>query len=175
MSEPFDYKSRLITVQGGRQYLPAAARIAWMRSEHPDWAIETEIVYHDTERHYAVVRATVKNADGRTIGQGTKSQDAKSFKEYIEKAETSAIGRALAVCGYGTEQTHELDDVPQGRQYQQQNNYRQPAENATYACSNCGLVIKQREHEYSIKQMGCALCMDCQGDVRSGKLVLRQI
>ena len=32
------------------------------------------------------------------------------FPEYIEKAETGAIGRALAMCGYGTLQAPEFDE-----------------------------------------------------------------
>jgi hypothetical protein len=33
------------------------------------------------------------------------------FKDYLEKAETGAIGRALAMCGYGTQFTgDELDE-----------------------------------------------------------------
>ena len=32
------------------------------------------------------------------------------FPDYIEKAETGAIGRALAMCGYGTLQAPEFDE-----------------------------------------------------------------
>ena len=32
------------------------------------------------------------------------------FPDYIEKAETGAMGRALAMCGYGTLQAWEFDE-----------------------------------------------------------------
>jgi hypothetical protein len=33
-----------------------------------------------------------------------------AFSVYIEKAETGSIGRALAMCGYGTLQAPEFDE-----------------------------------------------------------------
>lgn len=34
----------------------------------------------------------------------------KNFPDYIEKAETGAIGRTIAMCGYGTLQAPEFDE-----------------------------------------------------------------
>ena len=38
-----------------------------------------------------------------------KRETEMGFPDYIEKAETGAIGRALAMCGYGTLQAPEFD------------------------------------------------------------------
>jgi hypothetical protein len=57
----------------------------------------------------AVFRAVVKDGKGG-IATGTKSEKAASFPDYIEKAETGAIGRALAALGYGTQFAPDLDE-----------------------------------------------------------------
>ena len=117
----------------GKAYLPARRRIQWMRGlpdPHPDWTIDTEVVEHvvgklvkpgpvgvgKVEGGYAVIRANVFDADGRLIATGLKSEYSENFTDYLEKAETGAIARALAVAGYGTESAIDLDEgVDAGR------------------------------------------------------------
>jgi len=117
----------------GKAYLPARRRIQWMRGlpvPHPDWTIDTEIVEHvagkitkpgpvgvgKVEGGYAVIRANVFDTDGRLIATGLKSEYSENFTDYLEKAETGAIARALAVAGYGTESAIDLDEgVAEGR------------------------------------------------------------
>lgn len=111
----FDFKKSLIKVQGGRQYLPVSARIVWFRETHPDWGITTEPIEINHEKQYAVFRATVFNAEGKIMAMGTKKEDVKGFGDYIEKAETGSVGRALALCGFGTQFSPELDEVGGGR------------------------------------------------------------
>ncbi len=111
----FDPKKHLIKVQGGRQYLPVSARLIWFRSEHPDWGIETEPVAIDVEKQYAIFRARITNAEGKLMAVGTKMENVKGFPDYMEKAETGSVGRALALCGYGTQFSPELDEVNAGR------------------------------------------------------------
>jgi hypothetical protein len=106
----FDVKKHLIKVQGGREYLPVAARLIWFREEHPDWGISTECLHLDMEKLVAVFSAKVHNAAGVQVGQGTKSENVKGFGDFIEKAETGAIGRALAICGFGTQFAPELEE-----------------------------------------------------------------
>lgn len=107
----FDFKKSLIKVQGGRSYLPVSARLIWFREEHPDWGIETEPIELNHEKQFAVFRARIYNADGKLMAMGTKKEDVKGFGDYIEKAETGAVGRALALCGFGTQFSPELDEV----------------------------------------------------------------
>jgi hypothetical protein len=109
----FDVKKHLIKVQGNRPYLPVAARLVWFRQEHPDWGIDTRPVTLDLERQFAIFEATVYNSDGKLMARGTKGEGVRGFPDYIEKAETGAIGRALAVCGYGTQFAPDLDEIGQ--------------------------------------------------------------
>jgi len=105
----------------GKAYLPARRRIQWMRAEHPDWTITTEILHFDKATRVgtkvtgglAVVKATVADNVGawpRIIAQGTKTEYSENFPDFLEKAETGAIARALAVAGYGTEMAMDLDE-----------------------------------------------------------------
>jgi hypothetical protein len=111
----FDFKRHLIKVQGGRSYLPVSARIVWFRQEHPDWSIETEAVEINHEKQYAIFRARICDGDGKLMATGTKKEDVKGFGDYIEKAETGSVGRALALCGFGTQFSPELDESSAGR------------------------------------------------------------
>lgn len=103
----------------GRDYMQVAQRLIWFREEHPDWSIETAIVMRGED--HAVLLATIKDETGRLMATSHKAEDKKEFFDYVEKAETGAIGRALALVGYGTQFAgHELDegnrlaDSPQG-------------------------------------------------------------
>src|SRR5687768_11213454 len=89
-------------------YLPVAARIAWFRREHPRWSIITEV--EQLADKAVVMKATIKDMFGTVIATARKKETEIGFPDYIEKAETGAIGRALAMCGYGTLQAPEFDE-----------------------------------------------------------------
>ena len=89
-------------------YLPVAARIAWFRREHPDWSIITKTV--QLANKAVVMKAIIRDANGRIIATARKKETEVGFGDYIEKAETGAVGRALAMCGYGTLQAPEFDE-----------------------------------------------------------------
>jgi len=89
-------------------YLPVAARIAWFRREHPDWSIITKTVQLADKA--VVMKAIIKDKDGRIIATARKRETEIGFPDYIEKAETGSVGRALAMCGYGTLQAPEFDE-----------------------------------------------------------------
>jgi hypothetical protein len=106
----FDPTRHLTKIQG-KNYLEVKWRLVWIRSEHPDWSIETEPVEINTEKKYVIFRATVKDETGRVIATGTKAESKNGFADYLEKAETGAVGRALALCGYGTQFAPELNEA----------------------------------------------------------------
>jgi hypothetical protein len=85
----------------GKDYLQVAHRIVWFRETHPDWTIKTQINFSDES--YSQARAEILNAEGRLIASAHKSETAKGFADHLEKSETGAIGRALALCGFGTQ------------------------------------------------------------------------
>lgn len=139
---PNEHLMQIKSRNGSADYLPVQWRLVWFRSICPNGTIETEIVHLDptmeTEEEsyawnsetrrsekvikrapgFAVFRAIVKDGNGG-IAMGTKSEKAASFPDYIEKAETGAIGRALAALGYGTQfagdefdERHRIVDAP---------------------------------------------------------------
>ena len=89
-------------------YLPVAARIAWFRKDHPYWSIVTDI--EQLADKAVVMKATIKDMQGVVIATARKKETEAGFPDYIEKAETGAVGRALAMCGYGTLQAPEFDE-----------------------------------------------------------------
>ena len=85
---------------GGTDYLDVKWRLLWLRKEHPDAEIVTELVQHDPQM--AIFKATVTvPTGGKATGYG--SETASDFPDFIEKAETKAIGRALNALGYGAQ------------------------------------------------------------------------
>lgn len=116
VTQDFDIKKSMIKVQN-KDYLPAAARMYWFRCVHTDWSIETEIVEHVDDHlpgkkpsNYAIVRTVIKDETGRIRATAVKKEDQVGFPDYLEKSETSSIGRALAILGFGTLQALELDE-----------------------------------------------------------------
>lgn len=97
---PFD-PSRYVTRLRGGDYLEVKYRLLWFRQEHPDGVVETELVEH-RPAEYAVFRCRVIVPGGGSA-TGWGSETARDFADYLEKAETKAIGRALAALGYGTQ------------------------------------------------------------------------
>lgn len=91
----------------GKDYLPVQDRVLWFRNVNPEWSIETEVTYNE---EYCVSKATIKNEEGRIISTGFKREDKKHFQDFIEKSETGAIGRCLALTGYGTAFASELSE-----------------------------------------------------------------
>ena len=89
-------------------YLPVAARIAWFRKDHPYWTIKTEVELWGDKA--VVMKAIIQDVTGQIIATARKRETEIGFPDYIEKAETGAIGRALAMCGYGTLQVPEFDE-----------------------------------------------------------------
>jgi hypothetical protein len=94
--EPGKYLSKV----NGSDYLEVKWRLLWFRTEHPDGEIETELIEH--RNGVAVFRARVRvPGGGSATGWGSETLD--DFHDYLEKAETKALGRALAALGYGTQ------------------------------------------------------------------------
>lgn len=84
----------------GADYLEVKWRLAWLRAEHPDSVVETDLV--NVSDSHAVFRAKVSLPTGGTAtGWGSEGFD--DFTDYLEKAETKALGRALAALGFGTQ------------------------------------------------------------------------
>ena len=85
----------------GKDYLQVAWRLVWFREDHPDWSVDAQAL-EITEDH-AIFKAEIRDADGMQKSSGHGSESKRDFGDFIEKAETKAIGRALAMLGYGTQ------------------------------------------------------------------------
>ena len=110
--------TRFLTKVSGRPYLEVKYRLVWLRDTHPGAQIKTEMVQHQGQ--HAVFRAEIILPPQRSIdpitgeilddipawsasatGWGSEASD--DFGDYLEKAETKALGRALAALGFGTQ------------------------------------------------------------------------
>ena len=97
---------RFVTRVGGADYLEVKWRVYWLRTQHPDAVISTELISH--ENTVAVFKAHVSiPGGGSSTGWGSEGYD--DFRDYLEKAETKALGRALAALGFGTQFTPDFD------------------------------------------------------------------
>jgi len=95
----------------GKEYAEVNQRIKAFRMLYPDGYIKTEII--SNENGVCVIKAQVGNYEKdenglilvRILGEGTAyEKEGSTFinkTSYIENCETSAVGRALGMCGIG--------------------------------------------------------------------------
>lgn len=87
----------------GKEYAEVNQRIKAFRSVYPVGTIETEIL--SNTNGVCVIKATVKDEAGKILATGHAYEvEGSSFinkTSYLENSETSAIGRALGMCGFG--------------------------------------------------------------------------
>lgn len=99
----FNPKDKLIKLQG-KDYLEVRWRVVWFREAHPTGAITTELIATEPT---VIVRAQVHGSDGVLIAAdyGTAPAAGKGTwtGRSVEKASTAAVGRALALAGFGTQ------------------------------------------------------------------------
>jgi hypothetical protein len=88
----------------GKKYLQVAGRVLLFREVHPAGGIHTELVTLDLDRGFAQYKAIVVDANGVILSTAYGSETLRGFPTgWIEKAETVAVGRALAAAGFGTQ------------------------------------------------------------------------
>lgn len=158
--DPNEHLVMLKTKNGPKEYLPVAWRLVWFRKEHTNWKIDTALVELDKENNQAMFQCKICDENGNQISCGYGSETVKDFADYIEKAETKAVGRALAMLGYGTQFAPELDeaervvDAPQPTKITADKPQIVP-------CDECGLGIPRDIAVSTYKLYGKKLCSAC--------------
>lgn len=96
-------KTIVTTDVKGKDYAEVNQRIKAFRMVYPNGSIENEIV--SLSDGVVIIKSVIKNEDGVVIGVGhAYEKENSSFinkTSYIENCETSAVGRALGMCGFG--------------------------------------------------------------------------
>lgn len=152
----------------GKEYAEVPQRIKAFRMLCPNGAIVTEML--SNEKGVCVFKASVYNDEQILIGTGTAYEEEEgSFinkTSYIENCETSAVGRALGMCGFGID-TSVASAEEVGNAIANQ-------ERKSIVCEECGAVITditKRDgstwkataiKEYSTMRFGKCLCYSCQ-------------
>ena len=109
----------------GNQYASVAERIKAFRMICPEGFICTDII--SIENGVCIIKASVgfvnENGERQVLGTGTAyEKENSSFinkTSYIENCETSAVGRALGMCGLGIDSDVASADETQNAQLQQ--------------------------------------------------------
>lgn len=165
----------------GKDYLQVMWRLVWFREDHPDYGLDTVLL--ESDDNHAVFAAKVTDTEGRLLCSGHGSESKKDFGDYLEKAETKAVGRVLAMLGYGTQfAADELDegerivDSPVDR-----NKKTEDVPMEVARCDKCNkpiMSIRIRSGEmwqvndmikYSEQRYGKRLCADCMKEAEKAK------
>lgn len=151
----------------GKEYAEVNQRIKAFRMCFPNGSISTEILF--LADGIVTMRATVCNEDGQVLGMGTaQEKETSSYinkTSYIENCETSAVGRALGMCGFGIDTSVASAEEVQNAIHNQ--------EKVDIVCEGCGGFVvdtPKRNGEiwaasemkkYSEKRYGKVLCAEC--------------
>ena len=98
----------------GKDYLLVAHRLQWFNEAETNFRIETDFLLVNDDQTVARATVTVFDKEGKEVkrASATKRETKKDFSDHTEKAETSAVGRALAMLGYGTQ--FAISDLDEG-------------------------------------------------------------
>lgn len=157
----FNPSDHLIKVQGNRAYLPVSAAIAWFRTEHPDWSIICEVT---VDGDSCLAAATVMSETGTVVATAHKQETRQSFADYVEKAESGAVGRALRFAGYGTADVdvdNQMLDSARITTDTSTITTNRPIPTAE-TCVVCGVALTSGQAALSGKRYGKVLCSEHQ-------------
>lgn len=161
----FNPNEHLIDLKG-KNYLQVMWRLVWFREEKPLWGVDTNL--EQLSENHAVFSAKIYDENGVQKSAGYGSESAKDFRDFIEKAETKAVGRALAMLGYGTQFAPEMEEgerlvdspVSKAPTFKRVNEDSQPVG----VCSMCNKPLYS--YKDGARRNGVLYCMDC---LREGK------
>lgn len=90
-------------------YMKVPQRLVWFNLEKSNWRIETNVV--EVKEGYVQANCVIKDPEGNVMRTAHKTLKYQGEKDW-DAAETGAIGRALAMLGYGTQYaSNELEEA----------------------------------------------------------------
>lgn len=161
----------------GKEYAEVNQRIKAFRMVYPDGFIMTKM--ESNENGVCVFTAEVgcydESGDMYTLATGTAyEKESSSFinkTSYIENCETSAVGRALGMAGFGID-TSVASYEEVSNAIRNQNAKPDPVEAPPVLCPKCGKPIpketikgKVRTPEEILEKMGC--CLTCWNEAKN--------
>ena len=118
LAHDFDPQRHLMQIKG-KDYLTVQNRLIWFIRDQralieaglaqTSYTIQTELVEHDRDQGWAHFKTYVRDVLGNEATM-YGSESIRDFPDYIEKASTKSLGRALLLLGYGTAFTAEIDE-----------------------------------------------------------------
>lgn len=147
-----------------KEYAEVNQRVKAFRMVHPNGKILTEML--SNMDGVCLFRAEIYSDDGSLLGVGHAQEKESSSVinkiSYIENCETSAVGRALGMCGFGIDTSiASADEVKNAIQQQQK-------EDAPVTCEKCRQPVKafgkmpvSEIVAISQRKYGGIFCADC--------------
>jgi hypothetical protein len=98
----------------GKDYLQVAYRILWLNEDYSNYQTEIDMLKLTDDYACVKVTLTLQDTEGKIIKKVSdiKTENQKSFPDFVEKAVTGALGRCLAQVGFGTQ--FALQDLDEG-------------------------------------------------------------
>lgn len=158
----------------GKDYIPVNQRIKAFRMVYPTGYILTDII--NNENGFVTMRSVCGyySEDGTKMvlgsGMAFELQNSSYINKtsYIENCESSAVGRALGMCGFGIDASiASAEEVENAQLQQAQTKPDQPkkakAEAAeVYTCANCSATFDDaRMAKATFERFGKHICPKC--------------
>lgn len=167
-----DLREKAIKIQG-KDYVLVSDRIIYFNETYKNGCIITE-VRKEENKVYAIAKVYPDGLDGRYFTGHSQEIEGSSFinkASAVENAETSAVGRALAMMGIGV-----IDSIASVDEINKANNRtinyskepikpeeRNPVVNITdKKCFNCNAILDDAVFSFSKTRYGMPLCRECQ-------------
>lgn len=99
----------------GKPYETVASRLQRFWADHPEWAIAPEVFTDSDQPTLVMVKTTIKDDTDRirAVGHAEEVRGSTQINRTsaLENCETSSVGRALAILGYGGTELASADEV----------------------------------------------------------------
>lgn len=141
----------------GKNYAEVNQRIKAFRMVYPNGAIVTELL--SNENGMCIFKATVLDDERLPLGTGTAyEKEGSTFinkTSYIENCETSAVGRALGMCGFGIDTSvASYEEVSNAIKNQEQTKQRDKRlDEIEDLAQDTGTSIAKLESYYKVKML----------------------